>query len=364
MNKKLIAAAVSAAVMAPVASQADTTVYGRINNAIDLNALSGADDAEGKTDISGISSRFGIKASADLDNGMTANGRYEFSTTTDKEGGGVEDTRLASVGLSGSFGSVNIGNQWSAYFDTFGTLVSPTYTLGYYLYSSVGGGPYRTSNTIKYANTFGPVYLELDYRLNGSDEGSGVAEKIRGDGYGLGVSFSVTDSITVAVAIDSENDADDDGPTTDRTGVGINAKFGGYWVNFGFQNYGVDDDAHRGRDEVDIATNFLYVGGSLGEKTGWLIGTSGADDDVAAVESVAEVPAAADGSTELIPAVEAAEAIDASSQFTWGVYHNLGNGLRLYYEGTSVVNGNRKDSDGNPATYDGTRQLLGMRFDF
>ena len=37
MNKKLIAAAVSAAVVAPVTAQAaDVTVYGRINNAIEM----------------------------------------------------------------------------------------------------------------------------------------------------------------------------------------------------------------------------------------------------------------------------------------------------------------------------------------
>ena len=146
MNKKLIAAAVSAAVMAPVASQADATVYGRINNAIDLKSPATGD---GTTAISSISSRFGVKASSDIGNGLTAHGKYEFDVKTDKEQdsigqGGVTDVRVATVGLSGSFGSVNIGNQWSAYFDTLGTLISPTYTLGYYIYSSIGGGPYRS----------------------------------------------------------------------------------------------------------------------------------------------------------------------------------------------------------------------------
>ena len=106
--------------------------------------------------ISGVSSRFGVKYSQEMGNGLTAHGKYEFSTTTDKEGAGINDTRVATVGLSGAFGRIDVGNQWSAYFDTFGTLVSPTYTLGYYLYSSVGGGPFRASNTIKYSNSFGP----------------------------------------------------------------------------------------------------------------------------------------------------------------------------------------------------------------
>ena len=220
MNKKLIAAAVSAVVIAPVA-QAEMEVYGRINNAIDLNDL--AADGESTTDISGVASRFGLRGHADLGNGLTAHGRYEFATHTDREsnkGGaiadtngkesttGVDDVRIATVGLSGAFGRVDIGNQWSAYFNTFGTLVSPTYTLGYYLYSSIGGGAYRASNTIKYSNSFGPVNLQLDLRLNGSDETADVAEKINGDGFGIGLSFAITDNITLAGSYDTESGAD------------------------------------------------------------------------------------------------------------------------------------------------------------
>ena len=42
MNKTLIAAAVSAALMSPVAAQADVTVYGRIHNGIAINDTDGA----------------------------------------------------------------------------------------------------------------------------------------------------------------------------------------------------------------------------------------------------------------------------------------------------------------------------------
>ncbi len=557
MNKKLIAAAVSAAVMAPVA-HAESSFYARVNNAIDINDLSG----DGTTDVSGVASRFGFKGSADVGNGMTVHGRYEFSTTSDKEGTGVGDTRIATAGLSGGFGRIDVGNQWSAYFDTFGTLISPTYSLGYYLYSSVGGGPYRSSNTIKYSNTFGPLYAELDVRLNDSGEGGDVAEKIRGNGVGLGLSFSVTDNITIAAAFDSEDGADiaaidalgfddlaagdqekhtaeskvsesniyeafgsdldiavglddvynkavvansedvassvtddylrireqvrletiystipealvhavspvpasdviaNDGtpesfgadgvldpadgggyvaPTTaasagsetsaadqipavvgvkgpdsdaeidkridagsgtnlektiakadakkardegistqargilaglekervdavenaiaardaardanqeeidakygyrdaepksretdiDRFGIAIKATFGNYWGSIGLQN--MDADAVNDANDADIDTTFLWVGGSLGDKTSWLVGLAEADDGNA-------------GS-------------DDSSQTTWGIYHNLGGGIKLYYEAISLDSGDN----------DGDRHLLGMRVDF
>ena len=168
MNRKLIAAAVSAAVIAPVAAQAESEFYGSIRNAIELNDITG----DGTTDLSGVVSRLGFKGSSDIGNGMTVSGRYEFSATTDKEGDddkgkrGIGDVRLAQVGISGGFGSVTLGQQWSSYFNTFGTLVSPTMSLGYYIYSSVGAGIVRTSNTIQYSNSFGPVSAYLDVRLD------------------------------------------------------------------------------------------------------------------------------------------------------------------------------------------------------
>ncbi|WP_424947488.1 porin [Candidatus Spongiihabitans sp.] len=387
MNKKLLAAAVSAAVMAPVA-HAESSFYARVNNAIDINDLSG----DGTTDISGVGSRFGFKGNADIGNGLTAHGRYEFSTVSDKEGTGVGDTRLASVGLSGGFGRVDVGNQWSAYYDTFGTLVSPTYSLGYYLYSSVGGGPFRTSNTIKYSNTFGPLYAELDVRLDDGGSEHDDAEKIHGDGIGLGLSFSVTDNITIAVAFDSEDgtdgtdavDATDgspavpasddfaaaavpiisangvitpgtpqigtaavdavaptaavpagpDAPDTDRVGVGVKVNLGAVAVTLGWQNYSVDDNENTAvDDEVDIDTMFINASGSLGEKTSWYLGYSEADDGADAVP-----------------------ATDDSTQLTWGIYHNLGGGMKLYYEATSLDSENKG--------WDGDRHYLGMRIDF
>ena len=462
MNKKLIAAAVSAAVVAPVAAYGEATVYGSIRNAIDLNDVSSKPDADGTTDISGVSSRFGIKYSQEMGNGLTAHGKYEFATTTDKEkankddpkekdddaahgtSGGVEDTRVATVGISGAFGRVDVGNQWSSYFNTFGSLISPTYTLGYYLYTGVGGGLLRSSNTIKYSNSYGPLSFQLDVRLNGSGESGDVAEAARGDGIGLGLRFAVNDNLTIAVAFDNETGAEDnsvtagvapapgvassigdfntvtgnrdqdgntaaavistaaertayaalsaperadyiatliannpgldkddftgytaavngnpknnaDSPDTDR--VGISAKYtfgGGYWASLGWQNYTVDENERTGDGEVDVNTTFLYVGGDFSEKTNWLVGYSTADDGRDAVARV--YPVAPVGNTAGTFGVEAVTATDDSSQLTWGVYHNLGGGLKLFYESASPVSENK--------SWDGSRHLLGMRVNF
>ena len=376
MNKKLIAAAVSAAVVAPVAAYGEATVYGRIDNAIELKDISNAPGADGTTDLSTISSRFGIKYSQEMGNGLTAHGQYEFATTTDKEkasandpgfdsdgdgkidkvnskgkidkvdgnstkhgtSGGIEDVRVASVGLSGAFGRIDAGNLWSSYFNTFGSLISPTYSLGYYIYSNVGSGPTRSSNTIKYSNSFGPLYLELDVRLNESKESSDVAEKISGDGVGLGLSWAVTDGLTIAVATDSEDGAEGDAgaadaPDTDRLGIAAKYSVGGYWISVGTQSHEVDDTAGTS-DGTEVDSTFLYFGGNFSESTNWLIGLSSADD----------------GNDAATPKT------DDSSQTTWGVYHNLGGGLKLYYEATSLDSENKG--------WDGSRHLLGMRVDF
>jgi predicted porin len=349
MNKKLIALAVGGVVSAPVA-YADITAYGRINNAIDFS--------DGDTDISTVSSRFGFKGSGDIGNGLTAFGRYEFSTGTDRELPAVGDIRLAFVGLSGGFGSVSIGNQWSAFFNSVGTIVSPTFSLG-----AGSATPFRASNTIKYANSFGPVSLEVDLRLNDSDEDSDVAEGLNGNGYGIGLTINPTDFFTLALAIDSEEensstrtipaddnvmlDDDDDVVTTglvtttttvdgvtnvatrsiptrtvttanddtDRIGIAATFSFGGFGINVGYQNQ------EQGDEEID--TTNLYLSYEIG-KSKILVGFGNIDD----------------GGGE-----------DNEGNFI-GLYHNLGGGLRLWLESV--------DSDG----LDDRITVLGARIDF
>ncbi len=335
MNKKLIAVAVASALAAP-AVHADITPYGRINNAIDINDVSDDFDNENSNnvDLSGVASRFGFKGSGDIGNGMTAIGRYEFSTTTDKEGNGVEDTRLAYVGLSGGFGTVTMGNQWSAYYNSVGTYLSPTYSLGYFLYSSVSRAPFRASNTVKYANSFGAVNMEIDLRLNDSNEGNDVAEKLNGNGAGIGLSWMPMDAFTLAFAYDQdedEPDADTGITPEDEKRMGITGKydFGPVAAMLGYQEY------EQGTDKFKNVQT--YFSGPIGEKTSWLAGYG---------ETDVEDPGTANDGRK-------------PSQYTLGLYHNMGGGLRLWAEYASIDYDNFDERTGK------TKQaLLGMRIDF
>ncbi len=317
MNKTLIAAAVSAAIMAPMAAQADVTVYGRINNALDFNDPGG--DADSTTDVTNVGSRFGIKASADLGNGLTATARYEWGTTTDHDDADLS-TRLGVVGLSGGFGSVTVGQQWNAFYNIVGTHIDPTVTLGGGAYL----GQYRTPNTIKYANSFGPASVELDVRLDDDNNGA-VAEGIEdegGNGAAIGVSIAPSENITVALAYDDHNGADGAADDIKRTGAAVRASFGNMYGILGWNK-------KEGPGNADTTGAQLWLGTSLGESSSVMVGYGKKDPDGEAAEP---------------------------SAVTLSLSHRLGGGMQLWYEGQS------NDPDTNASN--ATRHLLGMRYDF
>ncbi len=359
MNKKLISAAVASALAAPAVVNAEehmtVQTYGRINNAIQYTDRDVADNAWG---LRNVVSRLGFKAKSDLGNGLSAIGRYEFFTYTNREGdyaeqlnagiktrGGINDTRLGYVGLSGSWGAVTMGNQWSAFYDTLGTHLDPTFTVGYLLYSSVAGGPYRSSNTIKYANSFGPVYVEFDLRMsmNGSGAGgssSSADEEVLGrdsgdngkdavDGGGIGLSWAIGEQFTLAGAYDSDKkalQADDD----KRWGLVGKWDNGSYYATLGYYEADISDNP----DKIKVLQ--AWLGGRFG-KANVMLGYGKADG----------------GNT--YPGGD-------PNQWTLHAAYNMGGGFRLYYEG-AVVDGKDNGVYGG-VDGKGGMHLFGMRYDF
>ncbi|MYB40580.1 porin [Candidatus Saccharibacteria bacterium] len=343
MKKSLVAAAVSAAVMLPVGAQAEMTVYGRINNALVLEegnpeSQRGSDST---TDISGIGSRFGVKASSDLGNGLTAHGRYEFGTTTDNGSGGITSTRIATAGISGGFGRVDVGNQWSAFYNTVGVDIDPTYAIG-----PVGGTPFRSPNTVKYSNSVGPLTLEADLRL---DDTNSEAGKLSGNGGGIGVRVAATDSLTIAAAFDMDDQTDKvmttpvsfnlDGSVDEegsrkngnehgRAGLSAKLSMGQFWGSLGWSSH--EEETGAGATVSDSEYMALYVGASLTDSTSGWIGYSQSEKEGSAAKP---------------------------SKIAAGLYHNMGGGLRLWYEGGS------KDPD-EAGKEDHVKHLVGIRYDF
>lgn len=117
--KKLIAAAVAAAVIVPATAMAGSTLYGKIHMSvsyIDSDANTGVTNYE-EVNVASHSSRIGVKGSEDLGNGMKLGYLMEWSVGMD--GGGDLGQRNRYVTLGGGFGTA-----------LFGKVDTPMKTLG------------------------------------------------------------------------------------------------------------------------------------------------------------------------------------------------------------------------------------------
>jgi len=337
MKKSLVAAAVSAAVMIPVGAQAETTVYARINNALVFK-----DTGDSTTSMETVGSRFGIKGSSDLGNGLVAHGQYEFATTTEKEKDAVDDIRVATAGVSGGFGRFDVGNQWSAWYNSTGVDMDPTWTVG----PISGATPYRGSNTIKYSNSVGPLSLEADLRLNDGKDKADNAEGLRGDGGGVGVRIDATHNLTLAAAFDVDDQTNEMTETTignDHSRAGVSAKLslGQFWGTLAWSSHEAEDMA--GKTQADKEFVAAYVGASFTDQISGLVGYAQADVDTLKGDAVMEGHG------------------KEPNRVIAGLYYNMGGGLRFWYEGYSEDH----DMDKKPGTTTETvEHYVGIRYDF
>ncbi len=121
MKKQLLAAAVATAIVVPMAASADVTVYGKLHYSIDSidydSGVSGSIIGTGNDSlgagydglgVNSHASRFGIKGSEDLGNGLSAVFQMEFGINGD-DLGSVANNRNTYVALAGNFGVAGIG---------------------------------------------------------------------------------------------------------------------------------------------------------------------------------------------------------------------------------------------------------------
>ncbi|MEJ2061039.1 MAG: porin [Gammaproteobacteria bacterium] len=113
MKKQVLAIAIAGAMALPAAAMADAAVYGKIHTSIDYQNSN--TDATGTNSKSGLglvsnSSRFGIKGSHDLGNGLKAIFQVE-NGFSEQSGDGKLSNRNTFIGLSGGFGTALIGRH-------------------------------------------------------------------------------------------------------------------------------------------------------------------------------------------------------------------------------------------------------------
>ncbi len=170
MNKKLLALAVAGIMAAPMAAQAEATIYGKMHLSVDSfdNDNSNVDEDSG-LGVSSNSSRIGFKGAEDLGGGMKA--IWQIESGVDIAGnGGTLGSRNSFVGLAGGFGTVIGGKHDTPYksvgrkVDLFGDTVGDSRTV-----LNLSGQDARTQNTLAYItpsmNGFSAVLAYVtDYR--------------------------------------------------------------------------------------------------------------------------------------------------------------------------------------------------------
>ena len=256
MNKKLIAIAVASAmsvpaavtVMAPTAAQADDsgpTVYGRLRGGLQRTDDDGAD--EEVIGFEDASSRFGIRGSEDLGNGMSAIYRYEWGTQLVEDEGSATglSKRHSWVGLKGGFGQVTIGRQTNPFYGLTGTsyALGNEYTGNYAMYD-VGNFSDKTSDSLVYSNTWGNFEFGTAFEFNQDD-----------------VANEDLDSWSIA----------------GRYNFGMGRVSAGYWIQ-DESSVGGDDGGLVNTSENDVFAAFIDF--NVGEGGLVYLGWMGASDDI------------------------------------------------------------------------------------
>ena len=285
MKKLLITVCLSGLLSVPSvvlgAEMAGPSLYGSFRTGLVFGS--------GNAKVSDVGSRWGIKGSHEVSEGLTASYKYEarMDTTNATTAGNRHDKlssgpdsrdasqngetiateldsdgeelcpdndndfcagnsvwsegspngggRLSYVSLAGGFGTVSLGQIWSATASHYGFAVDPTYAWGHF-----GGATYRPGNTVSYSSSAGDVSFQID-KITGDDEALefGASATLGPVGVGLGYRRS---------GVDESN----------FTGVALSAGAAGVNLTIGL---GSSDDPGGENSDISI----LHVGGSLGD---------------------------------------------------------------------------------------------------
>jgi len=117
MKRSLLIAALSTVAAGSAMAQSSVTIYGRLNDSLEYQKV--ADTTV--TKVQDSASRIGFKGSEDLGGGLKANFVIESGFATDTGAAGSRFwNRESTVGISGGFGAIRLGNMPAseAYFAT------------------------------------------------------------------------------------------------------------------------------------------------------------------------------------------------------------------------------------------------------
>lgn len=239
MKKSLLALAVLGAFAGAASAQSSVTVYGIVDvgfNSTDVGGDNGR--TNGIESGNQSASRIGFKGTEDLGGGLKANFQLEGTIAADTGSFSGGFNRVATVGLQGAFGKVDLGRQTSVIKDAYdqidpfgdGGTIAPISDV--FFAGAMGNG--RVSNTVKYStNSYSGFKAQAAYSF-GETAGDTSANSAWGVGLGyangpLNVQFGyhkVDDTDEVTLVQQGEGKAAFIGATYNFGGFKLHAAYG------------------------------------------------------------------------------------------------------------------------------------------
>ena len=182
------------------------------------------------------------------------------------KGDGGPGGRLSYVNLSGGFGTVSIGQNWSASALHYGFAVDASHVNG-----SFGGATGRNGNTISYASSAGDVGFQID-KVTGAKEALEIGATADLGPVGIGFGYWKSGAETTNVG---KLSGVTDGASF--TGFAISAGAGGVGLTIGLGS----EEKVKNADGVviDRDTSILKAAGSLGDSgVSYVVQVANSDD--------------------------------------------------------------------------------------
>ena len=282
MNKKLLAAAIAAAVALPMAAQAGVQIYGKVHVSIDYVDANNDDfgdliddfgDNENWSLASGAGSRdsrIGFKGSEDLGNGLKAIWKFESAVNLDNLGDGWQSGRNAYVGLASDWGTFLMGRHDTPLKISTGSLDYFGDTMADYN-NTIGFEDVRAPNAVVYISpnwnglTFAGA-LHASERLDDSELSDGWSLAAMYSNNGLFGSIAYED-LSDAVGFDPETDLNAFVNKKWRAGLGWEGN--AFGIGFVYENqdevFGTDNDADLYQVSAKWAFGNNVIKGMWGE---------------------------------------------------------------------------------------------------
>ena len=176
---------------------------------------------------------------------------------------------MSYVSLSGGFGTITVGQIWSASYNHYAAKLDPTWFNGL-----AGGATGRTGNTVSYSSSAGDVSFQID-KVTGDDDmlQFGATAALGPMGVGLGY-WSATDTeasftgvalstgaggVGLAIGLGSEDDAW--GANTDASIISVSGALGDSGISYGVQVTNSDGD--MGDQNLVSLVNSLGAGAAI-----------------------------------------------------------------------------------------------------